>query len=243
MLVMSQIPETINPRDLLGDMPDSEIELHTRTVAGGVRPACGMSLRTLRCSSGHSLRSAAKIIRRAFNTLSDWENCTSYPQPGSTSYANLPLLLRQYGVPPKLLVDAFGSVQLDESLNAAEYLSRDALGIAELELAYMTSKRGAVLMSITHAALNGSSRHAQIWFDRLAASEREVLQRKSVEIQLSNRNNRERAKWLEQSRSKGSSSEPKPSSEQRNGSNGSRKKTPEPFEKDPDVQPSDIPGV
>jgi hypothetical protein len=196
---MSKLPETINPRDLLGDMPQEEIELHARTVAGCVRPACGLSLRALRCQSGHSLRSASKIIRRAFNTLSDWENCSSFPQPGSTSYANLPLLLRGYGVAPKLLVDAFGTVQLDESLNAAEYLSRDALGIAELELAYMTSKRGAVLMSITRSAVNGSATHAQLWLDRLAVVEREVMERKSITVSASNRNTPERLLWMRQS--------------------------------------------
>jgi hypothetical protein len=197
---MSTIPETINPRELLGDMTDEEIELHTRTIADGVKPACGLSLRTLRCKSGRGLRDAAKVIRRAHNTLSDWENCTSWPQ----SNAHLPLLLQSFGVPPKIIVDAFGPDRLDESLNAAEYLSRDALGIAELELAYMTSKRGAVLMSITRAAINGSSRHAQLWLDRLEAVEREVMNRKSISVAISNSTNlKERALWLSGSVSKG----------------------------------------
>ena len=194
---MSQIPETINPRDLLGDMPDSEIELHTRTIADGVKPACGLSLRTLRCQSGKGLREASKVIRRAHNTLSDWENCTTWPQ----SNAHLPLLLQSFGVPPQLIIDSFGpGHSFDDSLSPAEYLSRDALGIAELELAFMTSRRGSVLMALTKAAIaNGSATHAALWFERLADIEREVMDRKSITVSASNRNTPERLLWMRQS--------------------------------------------
>ena len=251
---MAKIPETTNPREMLADMSDDEILLHTITVAEGVKPACGMSLRTLRTRSGHSLRDAAKVIRRAFNTLSDWENCASYPQRGSTSYANLPLLLQSFGVSPKIIIKAFGDGQLDESLNPAEYLSRDALGIAELELAFMTSKRGAVVASLVKSAMSGSSRHQEIFFDRIGVLEREVVQRSSLSLAKRNRNNlEERGKWLKQSINDSSSVKPaqlepkvadKPSSEDKASSSRETPSSSVPCEHDKDnVQPDNIPGV
>jgi transcriptional regulator with XRE-family HTH domain len=240
---MSAVPKDTDPdidkRSRLIGLSDVELELLTRKVADGIRPECGESLKKLRLKAGLTQTQAGAVIRRAVNTVSDWENNKGWP----TSNAHLPLLLQEFGVPGPILVRCFGSENIDESLSPRAYLKLDATGIAELEANFFKSQRGKMLFALTRLALSGSPKHMEMWYDRMRENAQDLVQKKSISASLSKPKLLERTNWVMQSMSSsGSSSNLEPKPKTKPSSNGSKKKTIEPA-RDSEVQPDNIPGV
>jgi transcriptional regulator with XRE-family HTH domain len=186
----------VDPRSRLIGFSDVELELLTRKIADGIRPECGEALRTLRTKSGLTQTQAGNAIRRAVNTISDWECNKAWPQ----SNAHLPLLLQEYGVPSSIILKSFGSENIDETLSPRSYLRLDAVGITAIEGKFMNSNRGKMLHSLTRLALSGSPKHMEIWYARLRENEEEQLRNRSINSPINKpKLLQDRAMWMAQS--------------------------------------------
>jgi transcriptional regulator with XRE-family HTH domain len=185
-----------------------------------------------------SQRAVGALVGRSAVAVCDWEAGRSWPIDDA-----IPRIMEAFGCGVDLLQKVFG-VDYDARIDGAAYVSGDPV---EIDRAHFLRHRGKCLEVLTLRAQGGSVSHLSLFFDLMERTEMKALRSLSIRSGGKDPNPKilqERAKWLQQSL--GSSSAPtpapKPSSEDKNGSNGSKKETSGPST-DPDVQPSNIPGI